>query len=197
MHSIVRITSLVLFCCICSAQSRTKVPVTIHVGDSSRFGYERPNLAFRIGAERFNENNWFYGAAYFNPTDKYVYGNVTQAGVSGEFFLKNHRGFFAGGGGNARNITFHDLGPGQNYWIAGPVISGGWMADNLRLYVSGRLWEYDKRYKVRGASWGMIYDIKGKVRTGFEQGFYGIQSRSSPIDFGKNFVWNGIVGYVF
>lgn len=179
------------------AQTHTKIPVTVSVGDYSRLGYKKPDMAFRVGVERFGRGHWLYVSGRFNPTDKISYGNVTQAGVGSEIFWKSGHGFFVGGGGNIRNITFHDLGPNQSYWTGGPMASGGWLVENIRVTVRGHFWEYDRRYKVRGVSWGMLYDIKGRIRVGFGQGVYSVYSKGARIDFGKNLVGDAIIGYVF
>ena len=197
MHLSRYLSALVFITPILCAQNYTKIPVTVSVGDYSRLGYKRPDVSFQMGAEHFRQKYWLNVSGHFNPTDKIYYGNVTQMGVSSELFWKSRRGFFAGGGGNIRNITFHDLGPNQSYWTTGPTASCGLLVRNLRVTVRGRFWEYDRRYDVRGVSWSLLYDIKGKVRVGFGQGVYSVYSKGAHINFGTNLVGSAIIGYVF
>lgn len=190
------VASIFLFSGLC-AQHYTKIPVTVSVGDNSQLGYKKPDMAFRVSVERFSRDHWLHVSGHFNPTDKISYGNVTQAGIASEIFWKSSCGLFVGGGGNIRNITFHDRGPNQSYWTGGPIVSTGWFVENFRFAVDGRFWEYDRRYRVNGVSWTMLYDIKGRIRVGFEQGIYSVYSKGAHIDFGKNLVGGAIIGYVF
>lgn len=179
-----------------SLNAQTQFPVTFSIGDSSQFGYKRPDISIGAGTEHFSQKWWLNVAGNFSPTDKIAYGNVTRTAVGGNLFWKFNQSFFLGGGGYLQNIIFHDLGSGQNYWTTGPVVAGGWMHDNFRVVVQGQLWRYDHRYNVSGISWTVTNDFKKKFRLGFSQGVYGLSSKSGQ-NFGTSVLTSVKVGYIF
>lgn len=194
MKPLAALSLLFIFCIPIRAQ--TKFPVTLSIGDSGQFGYKKPDISISVSAEHFNRKWWLDIAGNFNPTDKIAYGDVTQIGGGGNLFWRVSRNLFLGGGGHIRNITFHDLGPGQSYWVTGPLVAGGWMHDNFRIVVQGQPWRHDRRYNVSGVSWTIANDFKKKFRLGFSQGVYGLSSKSGQ-NFGTSVLTSVKVGYIF
>lgn len=172
-----------------------KFPVTVSIGDYSRLGYKRPNIDIGAGVESQYRTCWFAVTGRFNPTDKIAYGKVTQSGVDGQLFWKPGRGIFLGGGVNLRNIRFHDFD--ESYWTYGSLLSGGWIKDNLRITLTSYLPRHDIRYNLHGISWGMIYDIKGRFRLGFQEGWYKLSRKDSTVKFNDPLTASFIIGYVF
>jgi hypothetical protein len=186
---------LLSVCAIKAVNAQTKFPVMIAIGNYSQLGYKKPDINFRGGIEYHSSGYWMDFIGKFNPTDKFSFGDINQYETRTSFFFKVPQGYFVGGGVIIRNIQFVDYG--QKYWTIGPLVGGGRSFDNFRLLIFWNLPRYDKRYHFQGFSWEAVYDVKNRVRLGFEEGFFLFSPKIDHYQRHEAFVSSIICGVIF